>query len=492
MALINVTNLTFQYEGSYDTIFENVSFQIDTSWKLGLIGRNGRGKTTLLKLFMNEYEYSGNISGDIIFDYFPFTIQNEAKRTIEIVNEMYPKYIYWQLVRELSLLALDENILNQEYKKLSFGEQTKVMLAVLFLKSEHFLLIDEPTNHLDMEARKLVADYLKSKSGFILVSHDRSFLDDCVDHILAINKTNIEIVQGNFSSWYTNKINQDNLEQSKNEKLKKEITRLEKASIEKKKWSDKLEKTKYNTRIAGLRPDRGYIGHKSAKLMKRAKVLETRSEKAILEKQSLLQNVESKDELIISTLEYYSDHLVTFDKVSIFYNERMICNDVSFTINQSDRVAIRGRNGTGKTSIIKLLLQEEIKFRGFIDIGSNLMISYVSQSTDNLQGSLSDYATKYQIDESLFKAILRKLDFSRVQFEKDMASFSEGQKKKVLIARSLSEKAHLYVWDEPLNFIDVISRMQIEELILKFKPTILFVEHDKTFCEKIATKIVAL
>ncbi len=492
MALINVTNLTFQYEGSYDTIFENVSFQIDTSWKLGLIGRNGRGKTTLLKLFMNEYEYSGNISGDIIFDYFPFTIQNEAKRTIEIVNEMYPKYIYWQLVRELSLLALDENILNQEYKKLSFGEQTKVMLAVLFLKSEHFLLIDEPTNHLDMEARKLVADYLKSKSGFILVSHDRSFLDDCVDHILAINKTNIEIVQGNFSSWYTNKINQDNLEQSKNEKLKKEITRLEKASIEKKKWSDKLEKTKYNTRIAGLRPDRGYIGHKSAKLMKRAKVLETRSEKAILEKQSLLQNVESKDELIISTLEYYSNHLVTFDKVSIFYNERMICNDVSFTINQSDRVAIRGRNGTGKTSIIKLLLQEEIKFRGFIDIGSNLMISYVSQSTDNLQGSLSDYATKYQIDESLFKAILRKLDFSRVQFEKDMASFSEGQKKKVLIARSLSEKAHLYVWDEPLNFIDVISRMQIEELILKFKPTILFVEHDKTFCEKIATKIVAL
>lgn len=492
MALINVTNLTFQYEGSYDTIFENVSFQIDTSWKLGLIGRNGRGKTTLLKLFMNEYEYSGNISGDIIFDYFPFTIQNEAKRTIEIVNEMYPKYIYWQLVRELSLLALDENILNQEYKKLSFGEQTKVMLAVLFLKSEHFLLIDEPTNHLDMEARKLVADYLKSKSGFILVSHDRSFLDDCVDHILAINKTNIEIVQGNFSSWYTNKINQDNLEQSKNEKLKKEITRLEKASIEKKKWSDKLEKTKYNTRIAGLRPDRGYIGHKSAKLMKRAKVLETRSEKAILEKQSLLQNVESKDELIISTLEYYSNHLVTFDKVSIFYNERMICNDVSFTINQSDRVAIRGRNGTGKTSIIKLLLQEEIKFRGFIDIGSNLMISYVSQSTDNLQGSLSDYATKYQIDESLFKAILRKLDFSRVQFEKDMASFSEGQKKKVLIARSLSEKAHLYVWDEPLNFIDVISRMQIEELILKFKPTILFVEHDKTFCEKIATKIIAL
>lgn len=492
MSLINVTNLTFRYEGSYDNIFEDVSFQIDTDWKLGLVGRNGRGKTTLLNLFLNKYEYRGHIHSSVIFDYFPFFIKDVTKPVSEVVEEIYPNHIYWQLVRELSLLGVDEEIIKQRFDTLSFGEQTKVMLATLFLKAGNFLLIDEPTNHLDSEARKRVARYLQNKTGFILVSHDRSFLDDCIDHILAINKTNIEIVQGNFSSWYYNKMLQDNFEQNKNEKLKKEIIRLEKASAEKKKWSDKLEKTKYGTRISGLRPDRGYIGHKSAKLMKRSKVIEARSQQAIFEKASLLQDKENSEDLKLNPLPYFTNHLITFHKVSIFYGYNMVCDDISFTINQNDRVVLRGRNGSGKTSIIKALLGEAIKYHGFIDVGSNLMISYVSQSTTNLTGSLSEYIASYNIDESLFKAILRKLDFSRVQFEKDMASFSEGQKKKVLIARSLSEKAHLYIWDEPLNFIDVISRIQIETLILKYQPTILLVEHDQAFCDKIATKIITI
>ena len=121
-----------------------------------------------------------------------------------------------------------------------------------------------------------------------------------------------------------------------------------------------------------------------------------------------------------------------------------------------------------------------------------MSISYVSQDTSYLSGNLSGHALQNGIDESLFKAILKKLDFSRVQFEKDMSSFSEGQKKKVLIAKSLCEKVHLHIWDEPLNYIDVISRMQIEDLLIEFKPTILFVEHDSMFCSRIATEIVNL
>ena len=116
------------------------------------------------------------------------------------------------------------------------------------------------------------------------------------------------------------------------------------------------------------------------------------------------------------------------------------------------------------------------------------IISYVSQDTSYLKGSLKDFAKFENIDESLLKTILRKLDFSRTQLDKDINDFSAGQKKKVLIAKSLCEQSHLYLWDEPLNFIDVLSRIQIEDLILKFKPTILFVEHDKTFVENIATK----
>ena len=114
------------------------------------------------------------------------------------------------------------------------------------------------------------------------------------------------------------------------------------------------------------------------------------------------------------------------------------------------------------------------------------------QDSSRLRGNLSDYARASEIDESLFKAILRKLDFTRTQFEKDMADFSAGQRKKVLIARSLCETAHLHVWDEPMNYIDVLSRIQIEDLILEYRPTLLFVEHDRRFCERTATRIVTL
>ena len=150
------------------------------------------------------------------------------------------------------------------------------------------------------------------------------------------------------------------------------------------------------------------------------------------------------------------------------------------------------KNGCGKSSLIKLILGENINFSGDLNIVSNLKISYVSQDTSNLSGNLTDFSKKFNIDESLFKAILRKLDFSREQFDKNIEDFSGGQKKKVLIARSLCEQAHIYIWDEPLNFIDVLSRIQIEDLILKYEPTMIFVEHDQTFSKKIATKIINL
>ena len=116
----------------------------------------------------------------------------------------------------------------------------------------------------------------------------------------------------------------------------------------------------------------------------------------------------------------------------------------------------------------------------------------MAQDPGDLRGSLSDYARQYGVDESLFKALLIKLDFKRVQFEKDMSEFSAGQKKKVLIARSLCQNAHLHIWDEPMNYIDVISRMQLEDLILRCRPTLLFVEHDRAFCDRVSTQVLEL
>lgn len=492
MSLINVTNLTFAYEGSFDNIFENVSFQIDTDWKLGFTGRNGRGKTTFLNLLLGNYEYSGNISANTTFEYFPFLVENKENNTLDVINEIAPDYVHWELMRELSLLKVSEDVLYRPFDTLSSGEQTKVLLAALFLKENSFLLIDEPTNHLDMKARKLVSNYLKTKSGFILVSHDRSFLDNCVDHILSINKTDIEVQKGNFSDWWENKKRQDNYELAENEKLKKDIKRLADSAKRTSNWSHEVEKTKNGTTNSGSKVDKGYIGHKAAKMMKRSKAIEQRQQSAMEEKSKLLKNIENHDSLKISQLAYHKNQLVELDHVSIYYGEKMVCKDIHFSIQQGERIALSGKNGSGKSSIIKLICGENLNYTGAFRKGSQLKISYVSQDTSHLQGNLSDYARSHGIDESLFKSILRKLDFSRVQFEKDISAFSGGQKKKVLIAKSLCEKVHLHIWDEPLNFIDVISRMQIEELLLEYSPTILFVEHDSEFCKNIATKIFEL
>ncbi|MCX7745320.1 MAG: Lsa family ABC-F type ribosomal protection protein [Clostridia bacterium] len=492
MSLISVTNLTFSYDGSYDNIFENVSFQIDTDWKLGFTGRNGRGKTTFLNLLLGKYEYSGNISTNINFEYFPFEVINKGNSTVDIIDTICPGYFHWELMRELSLLKVSEDVLYRSFDTLSNGEQTKVLLAALFLKENSFLLIDEPTNHLDMNARKIVSDYLSSKCGFILVSHDRAFLDNCVDHILSINKTNIEIQKGNFSSWWKNKEMQDNFELAENEKLQKDIKRLSSAAKRTSDWSDKVEKTKFGTKNSGSKPDKGYIGHKAAKMMKRSKAIESRQQSAIDKKSKLLKNIENSERLKISQINFHADRLVELENVSIFYGDKTACEGVRFTVEQGDRIALCGKNGSGKSSLIKLICGENITYTGTFRKASQLKISYVSQDTSYLRGNLTDYVKDHGIDESLFKAILRKLDFSRVQFEKDMSDFSGGQKKKVLIAKSLCEKAHLHIWDEPLNFIDVISRMQIEELLLHNSPTILFVEHDSEFCKNIATKVFEL
>ncbi len=492
MSQINITNLTFCYDGSYDNIFENVSFQIDTDWKLGFTGRNGRGKTTFLNLLLGKLEYRGNISASVSFQYFPYKVSDKSINTIEVIETVCPNYLQWELMREMSLLDISDDVLYRSFETLSNGEQTKILLATLFLKENNFLLIDEPTNHLDMGGRKIVSDYLSSKKGFILVSHDRAFLDGCIDHILSINKTNIEIQRGNFSTWLVNKERQDNFELAENEKLKKQIKRLSAAAMQTSNWSDKLEKTKNATRIAGLRPDRGFIGHSAAKMMKRSKSIEARQQSAIEEKSKLLKNLESSDSLKISQLSYHTSRLVTLDKVSVFYDDKPVCSNINFAIERGERIALYGKNGSGKSSLIKLICGYDISYTGNFQKGSRLEISYVSQDFSHLRGNLSDYAASNNIDESLFKAILRKLDFSRVQFDKDIKNFSDGQKKKVLIARSLCEKTHLHLWDEPLNFIDVISRMQIEELLLEFKPTILFVEHDSIFCNNIATKTVSI
>ena len=491
MSLIQVHNLTFEYEGSSEPIFDHVTFQMDTNWKLGFIGRNGRGKTTFLNLLLGKYEYQGTIHSSAEFEYFPFEVPDPSRLTIEVIEEMDPQLESWKIYKELNLLEVSEDVMYRPFETLSHGEQMKVLLAFLFIRENCFLLIDEPTHHMDKETREIIAEYLKRKKGFILVSHDRQLLDQVVDHMISINKADIEIQKGNFSSWQENKERRDQMELAQNERLKGEIHRLEEAARRTSAWSDQTEKAKFNGKqSSGLRVDRCYIGHKAAKMMKRSQNIEDRREMAVQEKSKLLKNIETADSLKMFPLSHHAKRLIEARNLTVIYEGREICEPVSFELCEGERVALVGRNGCGKSSILHMILGEDIHKTGQLELAANLKISYVSQSTDHLHGTLTEFSGAQNIDETLFRAILRKLDFSRSCFERKLEELSAGQKKKILLAASLCTQAHLYIWDEPLNYIDILSRIQMEELIEEYQPTLLFVEHDQVFREKVATKVV--
>ncbi|MCM1253534.1 MAG: ABC-F type ribosomal protection protein [Clostridium sp.] len=503
MAKINVSNLTFCYEGSFDNIFENVSFSVDTDWKLGFIGRNGKGKTTFLNLLMGKYEYHGSIQTSVSFDYFPYRISDGQMKSCaaDFYDELAPNLESWRILMEVEKLGMDAELLYRPFETLSHGERTRVMLAVLFSRDNYFLLIDEPTNHLDRESREIIKEYLRKKQGFLLVSHDRDLLDACVDHILVLNRVSIEVQKGNFSSWWENKSRMDAFHEAENEKHRKEIGKLQEAARRADGWAQKNERNKIGydpikEHAHGI--DRGYIGARTKAMQKRVKQMQVRMAHEIEEKEGLLQDIENPADLKIMPLVHHKDVLIRAQKYGLSYGEHSVLQEFDFTLQQGERVLLRGANGSGKSSFIKAVLrrcgaqetENTMAESGILQTASGLIISYVNQDASYLQGNLKEFCLRESLDESLLKAILRQLDLERVQFGKRMEEYSEGQKKKVLIAASLLKRAHLYIWDEPLNYIDVFSRMQIEELILRYQPTMLLVEHDVRFQEKVATRVV--
>jgi len=523
MSLLQVSELTFCYEGSFDNIFEDMSFSVDTDWKLGFIGRNGKGKTTLLNLLLGKYNYEGSIIADKVFDYFPYQVsESELDMTVDDLSESWkPGVENWRIICEINSLGVDPEILYRPIRTLSHGERTKAMLAVLFSGENEFLLVDEPTNHLDKDGREIVKKYLNTKKGFILVSHDRDLLDAVCDHMLVLNRESVEATSGNFSSWWENKQKADINAIAENEKHMKEISKLKLAADRAGRWADKNENTKI-----GFDPikehdrnisTRAYIGAKTKKMQSRVKNFEKRIGREIEDKEGLLNDIEKVDDLKLIPLTHHKKCLVECRDFSLGYNAnnetKNILEGITFQLLQGDILFLNGENGCGKSSLIKailndvsgknieggdssdLLLSSDISnmvTAGKLETASGLVVSYINQNTSQLRGSLKEYAKKHDLDYSIFLTLLRKLDMSRVQFEKNMEEYSEGQKKKVLIAASLLRSAHIYIWDEPMNYIDVFSRMQIEALIESFKPTMIVVEHDARFREKLATKVIDL
>jgi lincosamide and streptogramin A transport system ATP-binding/permease protein len=488
MSLISIAGLCFGYDGPSD-IFKNLNLNLQTSWRLGLVGRNGRGKTTFLKLLAGELDHSGTIATKVRCLYFPFDLGPDHLSGDRLAELRFTGLKPWRLLEEAAALALDPDSLTRPINTLSPGEATKLKLAVLFAQDDVFPLLDEPTGGLDETGRALLASFLGRKKGFIVVSHDRFLLESAADHILSLGRHGPELHKGSFQSFWHEYQLKTRSEAELSKKLSREVKRLAISARNASEWSRKTERGKY-----GQGPvDRGFIGHKSAKMAQRAKAVADRRQSALEEKKAIAWTAERAPAMSLNPLPFPGHRLLEGRAMAMGYTDRVILHGLDLTLDQGERLAVKGPNGSGKSLLLALLSNTGgTLMAGSLRLSSGLILSYVPQTSPRPAFTISNLCRDRGADETAVKSLLNHLGLGPDDLRSNLQSLSQGQWRKTLLALSLSTRAHLYIWDEPLAFLDLFSRAQIEDLIMDCGPSLIVVEHDLAFVERVATRLLDL
>ena len=529
--------LTFGYPGSEGNVFKDLDLVIDTQWRSALVGRNGRGKTTLMRLIQGELDPDrGHIERACPTAYFPRPVVDPEQPVRDVVKDAVGPFRRWEremnellaessdealdrygrlldayeesggytidagLETELSALGIDEQVWYRPFANLSGGEQTRCLLAGLFASHgasaagnssratglRAFPLIDEPTNHLDADGRQRVADYLRAKPGFLLVSHDRAFLDACCDHVVALNRDTVDVEQTSFSDWRGRFRQRLARQRAENAALKQDIARLDQVATDRRAGALKRENEK------GPHTDKGFISRRAKRQMRRALAAERRAEMAAEERRQTLVDVEKERHLQLPDQERVARVLVVANDLTVWRGETPVFAKLSFTISPGDRVAIVGRNGSGKTTLLDQIEHAPHRHTGTLSRPGHVKTARTFQHPQWTSGLLRDRLRDAGLDESRFRQIMAVLGVRGRVLDGHIQDLSHGQRKKVDLARTFLAEAHLLLWDEPLNFIDIDAREQIEDVLLRDQPTVVFVEHDAAFVERVATKVVRL
>jgi lincosamide and streptogramin A transport system ATP-binding/permease protein len=524
MSQISINKLYFHFDQPYQEIFTDLSLSISTDWKAALIGRNGRGKTTLFKLIADNVKpVSGNLTIPVDVKYFPYSPQNKNEITQKVIKESIAPFSLWEekmnellnagdsesiklyseyldkfmfydgytidsiMEKEAAKIGLNEEILARPFNTLSGGEMTRALILPVFLRKDCYPLIDEPTDHLDLNGREILTNYLtESKKGFLVASHDRYLLDNCIDHVISLNKTNVSIIQGNYSTWKFQNDIKEEYEQRSYDNLQREIKNLEKAASQNRKWSDIKEKEKNSA------ADSGFVSHKAAKKMKRAISIEKRIENNIQSKKELLKDKEITPSLKMRSSEKVPERLISVNELSVCLDNKLIISNFYMNLNRGDRIAITGENGCGKTTLLNAINGIVPICGGDIYIARNIQIARAYQNPLWNNGFLKDHLITERTDMTSFRFIMSALGLKGDIFDHPLESFSKGQLRKIDLCRTIVSSPQLLIWDEPLNYLDIDSREQLEEFISNENMSIIFVEHDRTFIENTATDIIKL
>jgi len=514
MIEVGISSLTKLY--STNRIFENVTFDVKTKDRIGLIGRNGTGKTTLLKIIAGHEDYQGGqvfMKKGLTVGYLSQIPNYEDNNTVlDVLNEAFEnlhaikkemdeiekafdcltgdelqnaiyKYsslhdsyelsggytINEKINRILYGLEISENMQRMEFNKLSGGEKTKVVLGKILLEEPELLLLDEPSNHLDIKSVEWLEGYLSTYGGTIVaVSHDRYFLDRVVNKIVEFDSDGVQIYFGNYSKYVAEKelrflqaMKEYENQQNKIKKMEEQIQRY---------------------RIWGEMRD-------SDKMYKRAKELEKRLEKIDRMDKPFIDKRTANFK--INSMERTGKEVVKVEGIGKAYGKKLF-RDVSFTLFFNDSMCILGENGAGKSTILKIILDEIQPDSGSVKIGSNVKIGYLSQevSFENEDISIVDYFSyHYGISLREARMELAKILFTGEDVFKHISTLSGGEKSRLKLGMLMYENVNTLILDEPTNHLDIESREVLEESLINYDGTLLFVSHDRYFVDKIATCI---
>jgi len=517
---LRLENVSFHHESPFTPLFEGLSLRLDTAWRTALVGRNGRGKTTLLRLLLGELApVRGAVDVPVAVRLFPFEVERPERSVREAVRDCVAPFGAWEaelegclevgdlerhaslleryereggytidsrLERELDSLGLGAATLERPFESLSPGERTRALIGALFLAEGVFPLIDEPTNHLDLAGRERLGEYLATKPGYLLASHDRCFLDLCCDHVVAIERTEVRVTQGDFTAFKAQWEREQERERRSRERLEKEVRGLEAAARQRRSWSGRKEREKRGAF------DKGRIGHLAAKQMKRAQEVERRRDRKLEEKKGLLKNYEKARTVRLRGEEKSPELVLSLEDVAVGRGPEPVLTGLSFRLERGERLALVGPNGCGKTTLLDAIAGELAPRAGTIHLPGFLTVVRAYQTPRWETGLLWGHLAADGIDETLFRTTMGQLGVEGDVFDRPLETFSLGERKKVDLCRSFLAPAHLLLWDEPVNYIDLASREELEEVILREQPTMVFVEHDRWFVDRVATQVLEL
>jgi len=511
----NVNNISKTFGA--DLIFENISFDIKTNDRIGLIGPNGSGKTTIIKILYGlEHIQSGSISFrkgcklgylDQIPDYEDdvlvidilnmafeevYALKLEMEKLTKSFNGLDSSALEIALKKYSSLseeyesldgyntetlinkvctgLKITDEMRNICFSILSGGEKTRVMLAKILLEQPSLLMLDEPSNHLDLESIEWLEGYLSSYNGSVLiVSHDRYFLDNVCDKLIELSTYKAHIYHGNYSYYIVEKERRFLLELKVYLAQERKINRME-------------EQIK-RYRIWGTMRD-------SDKMFKRAKELERRLTK--IERLGKPKHGNDKMKLKNYNSSRSGKRVLEAKHISKSFGELDLLQDAELDMLYQDRLAILGNNGSGKTTLLKMLLDDFFFEESQYKWGTKLKVGYLEQEVffeDDSLSILDYFMDKHYVSQNVARAELSKALFIRDDVFKKIKVLSGGEKSKLKLCSMTYNQTNFLILDEPTNHLDIDSREVLEEMLLEFDGTILFVSHDRYFIQKIASRI---